>query len=47
MESKKGKEKLKIEIVIDKEEYKFLYQAIEKLEDENLLTDFSIQIIEH
>ena len=38
---------MKIVINIDKEEYKFLYQAIEELEDENLLTDFSIQIIEH
>tara|TARA_Y100000592_G_C5391432_1_gene278439 strand:- start:126 stop:269 length:144 start_codon:yes stop_codon:yes gene_type:complete len=47
MESKKGKDKMKILINIDKEEYKFLYQAIEKLEDENVLTDFSIQIIEH
>ena len=40
MESKKGKGKLKILINIDKEEYKFLYQAIEELEGENVLTDF-------
>ena len=37
---------MKIVIDIDKEEYKALYQAIEELEDENILTDFSIKIIE-
>ena len=37
---------MKILIDIDKEEYKSLYRAIEELEDENILTDFSMQIIE-
>tara|TARA_Y100001970_G_scaffold282594_1_gene395731 strand:+ start:45 stop:161 length:117 start_codon:yes stop_codon:yes gene_type:complete len=37
---------MKIVINIDRYEYPFLHEAIEKLEDENVLTDFSIQIIE-
>ncbi len=36
---------MKIVINIHKDEYKFLYQAIRELEDENILTDFSIQIL--
>ena len=36
---------MKIVINIQKDEYKFLYQAIRELEDENILTDFSIQIL--
>ena len=37
---------MKIVIDIDKEEYRALYKAIEELEEENILTDFSIKIIE-